>query len=273
MGILATTAFTLGVISYSAAATLFLLDLARRERAPLAFRWAPRLVAVAAALHALHITLVSLWTHTCPVGSVHFALSVAALVAVLGYLRLRRRPSLHSIGAIIAPTALVFLIASEFVGRGPPPGPVHRGLLTFHVTANLLGTSMFLLAATAGGLYLVQERRLREKRIAWGPNKLPPLDVLDTTLNRLLLVGFPLLTIGLVTGAVFASRVEYGRSAEVARAILAYATWVVVAAVLLFRRIAGWRGRRAAYGAIVGTLLILLVVALYMLAPTVGDGL
>jgi ABC-type uncharacterized transport system permease subunit len=207
------------------------------------------------------------------VGSVHFALSVAALIAVLGYLRLRRRASLHSIGAIIAPIALAFLVASQFVGKGAPHGSLNRGLLTFHVTANLIGTAMFLLAATAGGLYLVQERRLREKRIAWGPSKLPPLDVLDATLHRLLLVGFPLLTVGLVTGAVFASRVEYGDPAEIARAVLAYTTWAVVAAVLLFRKIAGWRGRRAAYGAIAGALLILLVVALYVLTPSVGGGL
>jgi ABC-type uncharacterized transport system permease subunit len=270
---LATTVFILGVITYSMAVTLFILDLARRDRLPLVFRWGPRMLALAAVVHGTHVTMVSLLTRTCPVGSVHFALSVAALVAVVGYLFLRRRESLHAIGAFVAPTALLFLVTSEFVGKGPPTGPLNRGLLTFHVTANLLGVAMLLLAATAGALYLVQERTLRKKRVGWGSRKLPPLEVLDATLHRLLVVGFPLLTLGLVTGAVFASRVEYGSPAQLARAALAYATWLVVAGVLALRRLAGWRGRRAAYGAIAGALCILLVVALYVLTPGVGDGL
>jgi ABC-type uncharacterized transport system permease subunit len=269
---LASTAFLLGVISYSAAVTLFIVDLARREPSPLAVRWAPRMVGLAVLLHAGHVTIVSLLTRTCPVGSVHFALSVVALVAGVGYLLLRRRASLHAVGALVTPTALAFLVAAEFVGKDRPAGNIHRGLLTFHVSANLVGLSMFLLAATAAVLYIVQERRLRDKRIGWAPSKLPPLDVLDTTVHRLLLLGFPLLTFGLVTGAVFAGRVAQVTGVDLARALLAYGTWLVVAAVLVMRKIAGWRGRRAAYGAILGALLILIVIALYVTTPSLGDG-
>jgi ABC-type uncharacterized transport system permease subunit len=268
-----TTLFMLGVISYSAALTLFTIDLARREPSPIAVRWAPRMLGVAVVLHASHVIVVSLLTRSCPVGSVHFALSVVALVAALGYLLLRRRPSLHAIGALVTPTALALLVASQFVGKEKPVGALNRSLLTFHVSANLMGLSMFLLAATAGVLYIVQERRLRAKRVGSGQSKLPPLEVLDKTVHRLLLVGFPLLTLGLVTGAVFAGQVAQASGISLLRAVLAYAGWLMVAAVLVLRQLAGWRGRRAAYGAILGALFILIVIGLYVTTPSLGGGL
>jgi ABC-type uncharacterized transport system permease subunit len=263
-------AFIVGVIGYSVALTLFVLDLARSERTATVAIWGRRMLAIGGVFHLVHVTGVSLLTHTCPLGSVHFALSMAALVAVAGTLILLRRPALHAIGTFVAPLALVFLVASEFVGTGRPGGAVSRRLLAVHVAANLLGLAMFLLAAVAATLYLVEERRLRDKHLVFGLRKLPPLEVLEQTLYRLLLLGFPLLTVGLVTGAAFASRSPPQHLAGEARAVLSYATWIVVGVVLVSRRVAGWRGHRAACGAIVGALCITLVVALYVAIPSVG---
>jgi ABC-type uncharacterized transport system permease subunit len=269
----ANTAFTLGAIGYSAAITLFLVDLARRTGSRVATRWAPPLLSVGAFMHGAHVTTVSLLTRTCPVGSVHFTLSLSGLMAVVGYLLMRKRRSLHAMGAVVAPTALAFMVTAEFVGTAQPVGEVNRSLLTFHVTANLLGLALLLLAGAAGALYIVHERQLKDKRIGRTSSRLPPLDLLDAALHRLLLIGFPLLTIGLVTGAVFMSRGAHATGAETVRAVLAYATWLLLALVLVLRRVAGWRGRKAAYGAIAGTLCILLVVALYATHPSMGDGL
>jgi ABC-type uncharacterized transport system permease subunit len=209
----------------------------------------------------------------CPVESVHFALSLTALIAVVVYLALRRRLRLHAIGAFVAPVALTFLVGAQFVGiQGPKPG-VPRTLLALHVTANLLGVGLFLLAGAAGAFYLVHERRLKDKRVGWLTAKLPPLDALDRTEHRLLLAGFPLLTFGIVTGAVFASGLGMGGVAEVLRAVLAYGTWLLVASVLVLRVLAGWRGRRAAYGTIAGAVCVLLIIAIYIARPGVGGGL
>ena len=89
---LATVAFYLGVIAYSAAATLFFVDLARRDPAAAAGgpgplgRWAPVALGAGAALHATHVVTASLLTHVCPVESLHFALSLSALIAAAAYL-------------------------------------------------------------------------------------------------------------------------------------------------------------------------------------------
>jgi ABC-type uncharacterized transport system permease subunit len=102
--------------------------------------------------------------------------------------------------------------------------------------------------------------------------RLPPLDALDAAAHRLVLVGFPLLTVGIVTGAMFSPRFVTGAPLAVARAALAYAAWSVVAAALVLRSIAGWRGRRAAWAALIGAAGILVVLLGYLLRPVLGGG-
>jgi len=269
---LATIAFYLGVIAYSASATLFFLDLVRREGAGAAARWAPYLLGVGAAMHAGHVVTASLLSHVCPVESVHFALSLSAWIVTILYLLVRRRLRLHAVGAFVASVALTFLVGAQFVGitRAGPGG--QRGLLAAHVTSNVIGMALFLLAGMAGAFYLVQERQLKAKRVSWFTAKLPPLDALDRTEHRLLLAGFPLLTFGIVTGAVFAAHMQQASAGEILRAALAYTTWFVVAGVLILRAVAGWRGRRAAYGTIAGVVCVLIVILLYVIHPAVGAG-
>lgn len=266
---LATIAFTLGVIAYSAASTLFFVDLARREGAPLAAKWAPWVLAAGAGLHATHVLSASAILNRSVFDSLHFALSLSALIAVAAYLALRQRARIHAVGAFVSPLALTFLVGAQFVSVSEPPTNIPHTLLALHVAANLLGIGFFLLAGGASVFYLVQERRLKQKR-AIPSAKLPPLDSLDIAEHRFLLAGFPLLTLGIATGAIWARQLEAGGGAEVARALLAYSTWVLIAAVLTLRAVAGWRGRRAAYGTIAGVVCVMLVIAVYVVRPQGG---
>ena len=88
---IATIAFYLGVIAYSVAATLFFLDLARKDGGAVRAQWAPRLLASGGVLHAVHVVTASLLSRVCPIDSLHFALSFTALIAVGAYLALRER--------------------------------------------------------------------------------------------------------------------------------------------------------------------------------------
>ncbi|MBX3128110.1 MAG: cytochrome c biogenesis protein CcsA [Polyangiaceae bacterium] len=260
---IATVAFTLGVVAYSVASTLFFLELARPD-AQLGFRrWGPWAMGVAAVLHATHVVGASLITRVCPIASLQFALSLSALIAVVVFLAVRTRFRLHAVGAVVGPLALTFLVGAQFVdaSRAESSGP--RTLLMFHITANLVGVGLFLLAGAAGAFYLVQERRLKEKKTGGLSNKLPPLDALDRAEHRLLLAGFPLLTFGIVSGAVFAGRLGASGGTELLRAALGYATWLLVAAVLVMRAAAGWRGRRAAWGTLAGVACVVTVMLLY----------
>src|SRR5262245_39073142 len=113
--------FAVAVLLYAAASALFFLDVVRSpgsarsgaKGAPaigprrIWIFTAPRLLGAAAIAHVGHVTLASFVAKVCPVKSVHFLLSVAALLAVAIYLPARRRFNIESLGLLVAPLGLV----------------------------------------------------------------------------------------------------------------------------------------------------------------------
>lgn len=249
--------------TYVAASAIFLRFLVRGKGD--VGKWGPRLIALAASLHAAHIIVASLVLKVCPVEGIHFPMSVASMLMCVAYVLARKRLRIEVAGAFIAPLALTSLMASRFVGGGAEPGDrIKSFILPFHVTLNLFGIALFGLAFSAATLYLVQERFVKSKNIDGMSRRLPPLDALDRAEHRFLLAGFPLLTIGIITGTVWAKSVEAGSTSDILRAVFGYVTWLVIAGVLFLRAAAGWRGRRAAYGTIAGFGFAVLVLIVYL---------
>jgi ABC-type uncharacterized transport system permease subunit len=259
--LLADLLFGATALAYFLASILFVAFLSGRADAWV--RWAPRLVAIGVPLHAAQICVWSVFLHVCPVQGIHFALSVSSMLVCLVYVLARLRLRIDVVGAFVAPQALAFLLASRFVGGVDVEPRLRSALLPFHVVSNLLGIALFTLAFAAAVAYLLQERRLKNKNLE-GMERLPPIDALDRAEHRFLVAGFPLLTIGILTGTLWAREIEAGGAGEIARAALSYASWALIGGVLLLRAGAGWRGRRAAYGTILGFGLTVLVMLLYL---------
>lgn len=260
---LAQIAFFFGVAAYLGATVLSFTHIARRSPAPRAAAW---LLAVGGGCHLAFLFFTSVLARVCPVESVHVALSAAILVTIAAYLAARARFRLDAVGAFVAPIALAFLMGTRIIGLDAEArGRIPAVFLTLHVAANLVGDALFLLASVTAGLYLYAERQLKHKRSRAIAGRLPPLDALDRAEHRFLLVGFPLLTLGIVTGTAWAHQLEAGTASEVLRAALGYLSWAVFAAVLLLRAGAGWRGRRAAVGTLLGFAVSVLVVVVYLM--------
>jgi ABC-type uncharacterized transport system permease subunit len=268
---LANALFVATAVLYLAASVIFTVDLAGRAGA--AAKFGPRLVAVGVPLHAAQIVVWSLVLRACPVEGIHFALSLASMLACLLYLVGRLRFRMDPVGAFVAPQALAFLLASRFVGPAIDSEPrLRSALLPFHVATSLFGIALFTLASAAAVGYLLQERHLKRKHLE-GMERLPPIDALDRAEHRFLIAGFPLLTIGILTGTIWAREIQAGGAAEVARAALSYAAWSLIGAVLILRAAAGWRGRRAAVGTILGFGLTMLVLVFYLVRSVLaGSG-
>jgi len=267
MQALTSLAFYLGVVAYSAASTLFFLELLRPASPR---RWASSCLAAGGVFHAGHVIAGSVLSNVCPVESLHFGLSFSALMAVAAYFALRRRFRLDALGVLVAPLALTFLLGAQFVSEGSSAtSNLPRGLLLLHIAANVIGVGLFLLAGASGAFYVVEERRLKQKRLGT-VSRMPPLAVLDRASHRLLLAGFPLLTFGIVTGSLFMDRLQGFSGGEWLRASLGYASWLLLAVVLVLRRTAGFSGRRAAYGTLAGVGCVLLVMLAYVLRATPG---
>jgi ABC-type uncharacterized transport system permease subunit len=264
--------FVLAALAYALATVLFGLFLFRRDaRSTSSGKIAPHVVAVGAALHAAQIVVASYLLHVCPVEGVHFPLSVVSVLMVAAYVAIRRSFRMDVVGAFVAPLALASLLAYHFTARTSPIEQVTRfqgAMLPFHIIANLAGVALFALAFGAATLYLVQEKLLKEKRIEGLFQRLPPLDSLVRAEHRFLLAGFPLLTLGVLTGTLWAGHVDTVHVADIARATFGYVTWGLAAAVLFLRSAAGWRGRRAAYGTIAGFAFAVLVLVSYGTRPS-----
>src|SRR5437764_1186907 len=98
-------------------------------------------------------------------------------------------------------------------------------------------------------------------RIATGPPwhrfaRLPRARLLETTSYPAVLVGFPLLGLGIALGAYWGN-IAWGRYwGWDPKETTALVTWLVFAGYLHARSLGGWRGRRAAFIVVLGWAII-----------------
>lgn len=254
----------LAAFGYIAATLAFSLHLARRGGWEQALGVARKLLGASAVLHAGYLAYVGVAQHICPMKTIHFGISAGGLAAAFVYLMARRVLHIYGLGVFVAPIALVFLLAGRFVAEHQVSPTLRTGLLPLHVSANVLGDAFFVLAAGAATMYLIQERQLKAKRGASVFGRLPPIDSLDRAAHIFLVAGFLFATVGAATGTVWVAKLHVGTTTELLRVLIGYASWTVFSAVLLLRATLGWRGRRAAYGTLVGFGFAMVVVLLYL---------
>ena len=180
------------------------------------------------------------------------ALSFFSWVLILVFLAVEFRHHLHVLGSFIVPLALLSLVsAAALPETAPSLTPVFRTLWV-HVTLSMLGTVGFAVAFVAGVMYLIQDGLLKSKRFNVLYSKLPALDFLDHLNQRSIVTGFPLLTLGIITGALSA---EFSQGSYLnwnPEQTWALVTWVFYFVVLTGRLTVGWRAKRAAYLTIIG---------------------
>ena len=167
-----------------------------------------------------------------------------------------RRPY-RLLGLVVMPIAALLLAVAR-VGGGTGGGArshYSNLFLVVHVGLVLAAFAGFTLAAALSSLYLWQERRIKSRAATILRRPAPSLAVLDRLAVRTVLVSVPALTLGLAVGlARLVSRGDRVDALVVATAV----TWVVWTAYLAVRAV-GWSGRRAAYLALAGFALVIVV--------------
>lgn len=227
-------------------------------------RWATGLLGAAVLAHLAFLGADYAVAGNLPTADIRQMLAVTSLLIAIGYLGALRRYRLSVLGAFITPVTLLLFLGAGFQRNvAAVPDDLRTVLLPVHVGVNILGIVAFALAFAVALAYIIQERLLRKKQLGGLFQRLPPLDVLDSLAFRLVTIGFPLLTVGIVTGAIVAARLgEAGLNASRLTAMLA---WLFFAAVLFLRVLAGWRGRRAAIGTMLGFACAVLVLLGYVI--------
>jgi ABC-type uncharacterized transport system permease subunit len=122
----------------------------------------------------------------------------------------------------------------------------HKGWLVAHIILIFTGYAALVLSFGASVLYLLQERRLKAKKASSLISFLPALEVIDQIGYRSLLLGFPFMTLGLLTGSILAIS-SYGHvDFHDPVFLFSMLMWAVYMVMVVTRWNSGWRGRRAA---------------------------
>lgn len=254
---------------YALSAVLYVVFLVRGSRR--LEPWAAGSLAMSVLLHLVFLASSYVLAGRPPVGGIHDALAVLSLLIAVAYLATMRRHRLAVIGAFITPVTLLLFLGSGFRTQvAQVPADVHSAMLPLHVGVNILGMAAFALAFAVAVAYVIQERLLRLKRLGGVFHRLPPLHVLDKLGLRLVTIGFPLFTLGVVTGSIWAARIEDGSALFSAGQGFALVAWLFFGTVLVTRVTAGWRGRRAAIGTMLGFLCSLAALAGYVVRDIGG---
>jgi cytochrome c-type biogenesis protein CcsB len=212
--------------------------------------WAAAALGAGAAFHALDLAARGIQSGNFPVANFAESLSFLAwLIALIG-LVLIVRSRMAIIGAIVGPFITVATLAAVMTmqtSRIVLPESLRSIWLPIHVTLACLGCSMFVLASAVSLVYLVYESKLKAKRVMRPQGSdVPSLEKLDRINYRLLVWGFVMLSLAIVSGAIWADA-TWGHfwnwePVESWSAVI----WVLYAALLESRLTVGWRGRRAA---------------------------
>jgi cytochrome c-type biogenesis protein CcsB len=189
-----------------------------------------------------------------PIHNLRETLFIAGWAVAGVFLIFQYKFNLKILGIYAAPLATLVMVIASQLPRDPGQAKdiFNSFWLTFHVMTIFVGEASFALACGVGLLYLVQEHAIKSKNHGFFFRRLPSLDLLDTTGYACIIVGFTMLTLGLVTGFVYAKSVWGKFWSWDPKEVWSGITWLLYAALLHQRLTIGWRGRRAAIMAIIG---------------------
>jgi ABC-type uncharacterized transport system permease subunit len=228
----------------------------RSTRAARRARAVPWLLGVGAALHAVAFVALHAQPEPPPLESFPTALSLIGwLIAISSLLSLRFADVRGVVTWVAAAAAGFTALASVVLLVGPvrPPGPGSIGPWSHaHVLLSAFGFSFLALASLAGLGYLAKERALKLKNAS--ARALPSLESLDRLEHFALSLGFPLLTLGVLTGFVWGN--QQGLSPWTGHSYWLLAAWTVYLLPIGLRVLRREHGEKPARTCVLGFLLL-----------------
>lgn len=194
-----------------------------------------------------------------PWGNMYEFSITAALAVAIVFLLASLRNDLRWLGVFITGLVLLTLglaVTVLYTESAQLVPALKSWWLVIHVSAAVICAGGFTLSASLSSLYLVRERAERRANgrvvTGWLSSRLPDATKLDGLAYRVTAFVFPLWTFAVIAGAIWAEN-AWGRYwGWDPKETWAFITWVVYAGYLHARATAGWKGRRAAYIALLG---------------------
>jgi len=214
---------------------------------------------VAFALHSVNLIARAIETGHTPITSHHETVSFFAWALGCCYLSFRWRYAVKNLGAFVSLLVLALMLIAAFSSRTmlPLPPALQSLWLPVHASIALFANGFLALSCIGSIMYLLQEREIKKKRFGLFFSRLPSLETLDKLNHHCLSIGFPLFTLGLITGSLWAKQAWGAYWQWDPKETWSLITWFLYAATVHQRFTVGWRGRRVAILSIVAFLSVL----------------
>ena len=227
------------------------------------------ILAGALCLHTLAIILRWISVQHAPIVSFYETFSFLAWAITLAFLLFQAGHNVRALGAFVSPVITIMMAASIMHSSHAillPPA-LKSYWLPVHAAICLISYALLTLAFCIAVMYLVQEHQIKRKKLGAIFKRLPSLETLDIMSEKCLKIGFPLLTLGIITGSIWAEEAWGSYWSWDPKETWSLVTWLLYAALLHQRLTVGWRGRKSAYMTIIGymTLLFTFIGVTYLL--------
>ena len=182
---------------------------------------------------------------------------VAWVITILFLISAFRKP-INNLGILVMPLTALLLIG-QWLWPGPPLLlSEFSAKESVHIIISLLAYSLLAIAAGQSVLLMVQENQIKHKHPGGFIRALPPMETMESLMFQMILVGFILLTLTLVSGVFFSEEV-FGKPLQFNHHIvLSIISWLIFALLLFGRWRFGWRGKAAAIWTLSGFAILML---------------
>ena len=164
------------------------------------------------------------------------------------YLVLQFKTKTRVLGAFISPFILLLMIAAagEEAGKTLRPQNLQSWITDVHLFLTIFGEALFVIASCAGLMFIMQNRLLKSNKLSGMSRLLPSLNDLDRINHLCLLWGFPLLSVGVIAGVIFAELSWKTGWLTDPKIVWTFAAWIIYGFLLHQRLAIGWKGYRMA---------------------------
>jgi ABC-type uncharacterized transport system permease subunit len=235
-------------------------------------RGALALTAVGFGLHSVDLFAFIVGLRDQALLSGGFHLSVLSWALLLTFFILSRKLKAAFLSITGTPVALILFLSALGTEATTVKMPPMMGTLFFslHIASLFISFALLFMAFVAGILFLNMDKKLKAKAKPKDFHKdLPGITLMDTANSWAVIGGFPLYTLGLLSGFVWArftwDRMITGDPKELVSIFI----WLMYAFLFHQRLAMGWRGRKPALMAmIVFVLSVLSLVGVNFLMPS-----
>ena len=190
-----------------------------------------------------------------PLSNLYESLVFFSWTTAITYLFIEYKSKNRAIGAFAMPFAVASMAYASFNPNvrdaiEPLIPALQSNWLIAHVITCFIGYAAFSVECGLGIIYLLKSVNATPDEGLLGA--LPSLRTLDELMHQTIVFGFLWLSIGIITGAVWANQAWGTYWSWDPKETWSLITWFVYATALHARLVRGWRGRKIAYISIIG---------------------